>query len=555
MAEPVSGGFASGPAAPAWQSLASSAARLKATSLRALFDGDAGRFAHCSAQGAGLLLDYSRQRVDGAVLEAFAQLADQRGLRERIAAQFGGQHINHTEDRPVLHTALRRPAGLPPLVVDGVDIDALVRAERKRLLAFAEGVRSGAIAASDGGRFTLVVNIGIGGSDLGPAMAVEALRPYAAGAPRIGFASNVDGVQLADLLATADPARTLFIVCSKTFTTLETRSNALVARDWLRAKLGAERATAHFAAVSVNAAAMDDFGIHPDYRFAMWDWVGGRYSIWSSIGISLAIAIGASGFEAFLSGGAEMDEHFATAPWASNLPLLMGMLGAWNVDFMGLPTLAVLPYDQRLARLPAYLQQLEMESNGKHVQRDGSPVEAGTCPVLWGEPGNNAQHSFFQLLHQGMPRAALDFLMPARSSCDSSCLQELAAANCLAQAEAFAFGQPAAQVEAELKAQGLPAKRIAELVPHKVHEGNRPSTLVLFRQLDPVTLGRLVALYEHKVFVQSVVWGINAYDQWGVELGKKLCERFMPFLKDPANPGVPASLRGALDYLAREREG
>ena len=538
--------FASGPRAPAWQSLATAAQRLRATHVRALFDADAQRFAHCSAEGAGLLLDFSRQRVDGEVLAAFAQLADQLDLRGRIAAQFGGQHINHTEDRAVLHTALRRPAGGPagqgqdqglpaaPLVVDGVDIDALVLSERKRVLAFAEGVRSGAIAASDGGKFTLVVNIGIGGSDLGPAMAVEALRPFASGAPRIGFASNVDGVQLADLLSTADPARTLFVVCSKTFITLETRSNALVAREWLRKHLGAQRATAHFAAVSVNAAAMDDFGIHPDYRFAMWDWVGGRYSIWSGIGLSLAIAIGAQGFEQFLAGGAEMDAHFASAPWERNLPLLMGMFGVWNVDFLGLPTLAVLPYDQRLARLPAYLQQLEMESNGKRVQRDGSPVEAGTCPVLWGEPGNNAQHSFFQLLHQGTARAALDFLVPARSSCDSPCLQELAQANCLAQAEAFAFGQHGVE-------------------PHKVHEGNRPSTLVLFRQLDPATLGRLVALYEHKVFVQSVAWGINAYDQWGVELGKKLCERFLPFLKDPADPAVPASLEGALQYLARER--
>ena len=537
MAEPVSNSSrASGPQAPAWQALATAAQRLKATSVRALFDADAQRFAHCSAEGAGLLLDFSRQRIDGEVLAAFAQLADQLGLRERIAAQFSGAHINHTEDRAVLHTALRRPAGQPPLVVDGVDIDALVRAERARVLAFAEGVRSGAIAASDGGRFDLVINIGIGGSDLGPAMAVEALKPFTAGAPRIGFASNVDGVQLADLLATADPARTLVVVCSKTFVTLETRSNALVAREWLRAKLGAERATAHCAAVSVNAAAMDEFGIHPDYRFAMWDWVGGRYSIWSSIGLSLAIAIGAKGFEAFLAGAAGMDAHFAAAPWAQNLPVLMGMLGVFNVDFLGLPTLAVLPYDQRLARLPAYLQQLEMESNGKHVQRDGSPVEAGTCPVLWGEPGNNAQHSFFQLLHQGTARAALDFLIPARSSCGSPAQQELAAANCFAQAEAFAFGQHGVE-------------------PHKVHEGNRPSTLVLFRQLDPTTLGRLVALYEHKVFVQSVAWGINAYDQWGVELGKKLCERFLPFMKNPADPAVPASLRGALDYVAREREG
>jgi glucose-6-phosphate isomerase len=519
-----------------------------------LFAADAQRSAHYVAAGAGLVLDYSRQRVDAQVLGLFAELADQVRLKVQIEAQFAGLPINLTEGRAVLHTALRRPAGGPPLVVGGTDIDALVRAERKRVLDFAEGVRSGAIAASDGGRFSLVINIGIGGSDLGPAMAVEALKQYTSGGPRVAFASNVDGCQLADILATADPARTLVIVCSKTFTTLETRSNALVARAWLRAALGEAAARAHCAAVSVNAPAMDEFGIHPDYRFAMWDWVGGRYSIWSSIGLSLAIAIGAQQFEAFLAGAAEVDAHFRSAPWGQNLPVLMGLLAVWNVDFMQLPTLAVLPYDQRLARLPAYLQQLEMESNGKRVRRDGAPVEAGTCPVIWGEPGNNAQHSFFQLLHQGSARAALDFLLPARSSCGSPELQLLASANCLAQAEAFAFGQDAATVEAELKAQGLPAARIAELVPHKVHEGNRPSNLLLFRQLDPATLGRLIALYEHSVFVQSAVWGINAYDQWGVELGKKLCEHFLPFVRNPAAPAAPASLMGALGFLARERE-
>jgi glucose-6-phosphate isomerase len=542
-----------GPQAQAWATLAAAAPRLRATPTRALFAADKLRFEHYSVDAAGLMLDFSRQRVDGEVLCALCDLADQVSLRAQIEAQFAGEAINHTEGRAVLHTALRRPAGSVPLVVGGVDIDALVRGERARVLKFAEGVRNGTIAASDGGKFTLVINIGIGGSDLGPAMAVEALRPFAAGAPRVAFASNVDGVQLADIMATADPRRTLVIVCSKTFVTQETRSNALVARAWLRGALGEAAARAHFAAVSVNAAAMDDFGIHPDYRFAMWDWVGGRYSIWSSIGVALAIAIGAKGFEQFLAGGAEMDAHFRGAPWHQNLPALMGLLGAWNVDFLGLPTLAVLPYDYRLARLPAYLQQLEMESNGKHVQRDGSQVSAGTCPVIWGEPGNNAQHSFFQLLHQGVARAALDFVMPARSSCDSPELQLLASANCLAQAEAFAFGQDAATVEAELKASGMPAARIAELVPHKVHEGNRPSSLVLFRQLDPTTLGRLIALYEHKVYTQSVVWGINAYDQWGVELGKKLCERFLPYVRDPASEGVPASLKGALGYLARER--
>jgi glucose-6-phosphate isomerase len=545
------------PECAAWQQLTAAAPALRTTSTRALFAADAQRFAHCSQTACGLLFDYSRQRVDAAVLAGFDALATQLSLRERIAAMFRGERINSTEDRAVLHTALRRSAGAAPaLLVDGQDIDALVRAERARVLDFAERVRAGTIVSSQGAPFTLVVNIGIGGSDLGPAMAVEALREYGAGAPRVAFASNVDGCQLADVLANADPARTLFIICSKTFTTLETRSNALAAREWLQGRLGAAAVPRHFAAVSVNAAAMDEFGVHPDYRFAMWDWVGGRYSIWSSIGVSLAIAIGAQNYAAFLAGAAEMDEHFQSAPWRANLPVLSAMLGAWNVNFLELPTLAVLPYDQRLARLPAYLQQLEMESNGKSVRLDGRPVSLGTCPVIWGEPGNNAQHSFFQLLHQGSARAALDFLLPVRSSSGSQAHQDLAIANCLAQAEAFAFGQDAAQVEAELRRQRLPAARSAELLPHKVHTGNRPSTLIMFPRLDPATLGRLLALYEHKVFVQSVVWGINAFDQWGVELGKKLCDTIVPLVQNPASAtGQTSSLMGALAFVGVERDG
>jgi glucose-6-phosphate isomerase len=543
--------FIAGPDCEAWTQLTSAAQLLRARPLRALFAADPQRFASCSLSCCGLLFDYSRQRVDARVLDGFEALADQLGLRERIAAMFRGERINTTENRAVLHTALRRAENAaPPLLADGVDIDSLVRDERVRLLDFAEQVRSGTIVSSQGKPFTLVVNIGIGGSDLGPAMAVEALREYGAGAPRIAFASNVDGCQLADVLTTADPARTLFIICSKTFTTLETRSNALAARAWLRAQLGEAAVPKHFAAVSVNAAAMDEFGVHPDYRFAMWDWVGGRYSIWSSIGVSLAIAIGAQQFREFLAGAAAMDEHFHSASWRDNLPVLSAMLGIWNVNFLELPTLAVLPYDQRLARLPAYLQQLEMESNGKSVRLDGSAVTTGTCPVIWGEPGNNAQHSFFQLLHQGSARAALDFLLPVKSSGASQAQQDLAIANCLAQAEAFAFGQDAAQVETELRRQQLPPARMAELVAHKVHEGNRPVTLIMFPRLDPATLGRLIALYEHKVFVQSVVWGINAFDQWGVELGKKLCESIMPLVNEPAAATAQtSSLMGALRYL------
>jgi glucose-6-phosphate isomerase len=521
----------SGPDCAAWQQLATLAHELGARSTHSLFTTDAERSQHCVAEAAGLRLDYSRQRVDARVLGAFTTLADQLGLRARIAAMFRGEHINLTEDRAVLHTALRSEAAD---AVGGAGIWQQVARERRRLLKFAEGVRGGLLRGSTRKRFNLVINIGIGGSDLGPAMAVEALRAYADGAPRIAFVSNVDGVQLADALASADPERTLFVVCSKTFTTQETRANADGARAWLLRRLGKRAVPKHFAAVSVNAAAMDDFGIHPDYRFAMWDWVGGRYSLWSSIGVSVAIAIGARGFGALLAGGRALDQHFQTAAWGENLPVLAGMLGMWNVNFLGLPTLAVLPYDQRLARFPAYLQQLEMESNGKSVRTDGRAVAVETCPVVWGEPGNSAQHSFFQLLHQGTPRAALDFLLPAESSCGNQPQQELAIANCLAQAEAFAFGQASDQ-------------------PHKVHAGNRPSTLLMFQRLDPYTLGALIALYEHKVYVQSVVWGVNAFDQWGVELGKKLCERIVPLVRGTASPPADCSpsLRAALQYLAQ----
>jgi len=528
-----------GPDCPAWAQLAATAPFMRTRTTRALFAADPDRFRRCSLSAQGLLFDYSRQRVTPELVGQFAVLAEQLRLRERIAAMFSGEPINLTEGRAVLHTALRRPAGEPPLVVDGVDIDGLVRTERERMLDFATAVREGRIKSSTGQAFSLVVNIGIGGSDLGPAMAVEALHAYSSAGPRVAFVSNIDGCQLADLLVGADPATTLFIICSKTFTTLETRSNALAARHWIRSRLGAAAVREHFAAVSVNAAAMDEFGVHPDYRFAMWDWVGGRYSIWSSIGVALAIAIGREHFMGFLEGAARMDRHFQDAPWEQNLPVLAAMLGVWNVNFLELPTLAVLPYDQRLARFPAYLQQLEMESNGKSVRLDGSPTTVATAPVIWGEPGSNAQHSFFQLLHQGTARAALDFLLPVNSSCGNQAQQDMAIANCLAQAEAFAFGQDAATVQGAL---------------HKVHPGDRPSTLIMFPRLDPATLGSLIALYEHKVFVQSVVWGVNAFDQWGVELGKKLCETIAPLVRCPQDAvAASSSLRGGLGYIARLR--
>jgi glucose-6-phosphate isomerase len=378
---------------------------------------------------------------------------------------------------------------------------------------------------------------------------VQALHPLTQGAPRVRFVSNVDGTDLANVLEGADPARTLFIVASKTFTTQETLANARSARAWLAGKLGEAAVPAHFAAVSTNAKAMDAFGVNPNYRFVMWDWVGGRYSMWSSIGVSLAIAIGRAAFLEFLAGGHEMDQHFRSAPWERNLPALMGLIGVWNINFLELPTLAVLPYDGRLGRFSAYLQQLDMESNGKSVTLGGETVQHSTAPVIWGEPGNNAQHSFFQMLHQGTPRAALDFLLPANSSCGNQPQAELAMANCLAQADAFAFGYTREQAATELAARGLDDSRIELLARHKVHAGNRPVSIVAFERLDARTLGRLVALYEHKIFTQSVIWGINAFDQWGVELGKKMCEEVLPLVRDPAAAGTRPMLKPLLDRL------
>jgi glucose-6-phosphate isomerase len=522
-----------GPRTDVWKVLTEHAVRLRATHVRALFERDpAARFARFSCEAAGLLLDYSRQKLDEAAMAPLCELGDAVSLRERIEAMYHGDVVNPTEGRPALHVALRQPRGGR---IGGADIETLVLAERERMLDFATKVRSGKIMGSSRKRFTRVVNIGIGGSDLGPAMAVKALRPYTAGGPVCEFVSNVDGCRLADVLESADPHTTAFIICSKTFTTLETLTNARTARSWLVAKLGEQAVREHFAAVSVNERAMDEFGVHPEYRFQMWDWVGGRYSIWSSIGVSLAIAIGREHFVALLRGGHEMDEHFRTAPWRENLPALMALLGVWNINFRRLPTLAVLPYDERLRRFPAYLQQLEMESNGKAVTLAGEPVEWKTAPVIWGEPGNNAQHSFFQLLHQGTPRAAMDFILPAQSSCSSQPQQDLAIANCLAQAEAFMAGQVGPDVP-----------------PHKVHRGDRPSSILLFPRTDAATLGKLIALYEHKVFAQSVVWGINAFDQWGVELGKRLAEKLAPAVREPGSAGaLPANLSGLLERLTR----
>jgi glucose-6-phosphate isomerase len=498
-----------------------------------------------------LLFDFSRQRVDAETIRLLIELAQARGLQQRIAAMFAGEKINTTENRAVLHTALRNRSD-QPILVDGQDVMTEVRAGLAKMRNFVDGVHGGRVHGATGKTFTDIVNIGIGGSDLGIVMATEALAKYRNRNLRLHCVSNIDGVQLSDVLEKADPARTLFVVCSKTFTTLETLTNAKLARQWVVDRLGEGAPARHFAAVSTNAKAMDAFLIPPQNRFTMWDWVGGRYSVWSAVGLSVALALGMDQFELMLEGGYEMDQHFANTPLEQNLPVLMGLIGVWNRNFLGMDSLAVLPYDQRLHRFPAYLQQLEMESNGKRTTLGGAPVDYDTGSVLWGEPGSNAQHSFFQLLHQGTANVALDFLAPVNGSSPYQEQQNLALANCFAQAQAFAFGQTEQQVRADLSGKGLPESEIARLTPHKIHPGNRPSSIVLFPRLGPKTLGRLIALYEHKVFTQSVIWDINAFDQWGVELGKKLAESLAPAVEDPKKNSDPA-LAGLLAQVAKWR--
>jgi glucose-6-phosphate isomerase len=488
------------PETPHWVALQRLAEAGQGSNVAAAFATDPQRFDRYSFRvgeaAGGLLLDLSHECIDAEIFTALIDLLEAARVREGLAAMWAGEPINRTEGRAALHVALRQPRGAG---IGGAAIEAQVLAERERMLIFAEWVRGS-------GQYDDVVNIGIGGSDLGPAMAAQALRDYAAAAPRVHFVSNVDGCALHDVLQRANPARTLFIICSKTFTTQETLANAEVARRWVAEHLGEAQVREHFAAVSVNAAAMDAFGVHSERRFAMWDWVGGRYSVWSSVGLALAIAIGAKHFNEFLEGAHALDEHARTAPLGQSLPALLAAIGVWNINFQQLPTLAVLPYTDRLARLPAYLQQLDMESNGKSVSIGGLPISWGTGPVLWGEPGNNAQHSFFQMLHQGTLRAALEFIVVRQSPVGAHHQQRLAIDNALAQIESFTVGQGGDDT-------------------HRRHSGNRPLAVIALDTLTPRLLGALLALYEHKVYVQSLIWGINAFDQFGVELGKKNCGR------------------------------
>jgi len=520
--------------------------------LRALFRRDPERYTRFSLEAEGLLLDYSRNRVTRKTIKLLTRLARETGVETMRERMFAGEHINNTEDRAVLHVALRADRDDP--YSDGeFDVTAAVHEVLDRMDAFVRAVHSGqyvghgADGEEDGRPFTDVVNIGIGGSDLGIEMAVRALANYAVPGMRVHCVSNIDGVGLGDVLAQLNPATTLFVICSKTFTTLETLTNARAARAWFVERMGEEAVRKHFVGVSTNHGAMDEFGISPTNRFGFWDFVGGRYSLWSAVGLSIALAVGMDNFRALLAGGRAMDRHFRNAPLGENLPVLMGLLSAWNTDFLGCESLAVLPYDSRLARFPAYLQQLHMESNGKRVRRDGEPVSVATAPVLWGEPGSNAQHSFYQLLHQGTRRVAIDFLAPVQASGPSQEQHNLALANLLAQARALSEG-----TEDDENGDWPHLENGAN--PHFHYPGNRPSTTLLFRRLDPETLGKLIALYEHKVFVESVIWGINAFDQWGVELGKKLAKEMAGAVEEPDGfQGGDASTRGLLDVIARWR--
>ncbi len=522
----------------AWQALGRHFAAVRDVHLRALFADDPQRGERLTTEAAGLFLDYSKQRVTDETLRLLLALAEESGLRARIDAMFGGAKINVTENRAVLHVALRAPRDAT-IVVDGVNVVPEVHAVLDRMADFATRVRDGRFTGHTGRKLRAVVNIGIGGSDLGPVMAYEALRHYTDRALTVRFVSNVDGTDFVEATRDLDPAETLFIVSSKTFTTLETMTNAASARAWLLGALGDEHAVArHFVAVSTNAAEVTKFGIDRANMFGFWDWVGGRYSMDSAIGLSTMIAIGPDHFRAMLDGFHAMDEHFRTAPFDRNLPVLMALLTVWYADFFGAQTVAVLPYAQYLKRFPAYLQQLMMESNGKQVTLEGRRVDYATGPIFWGEPGTNGQHSFYQLLHQGTPLVPCDFIGFLEPLHALGIHHDLLTANLLAQTEALAFGRTPAEVAG--------AGVSPPLVPHRSFPGNRPSSTILAERLTPATLGALVALYEHSVFTQGTIWQIDSFDQWGVELGKALAQRIVPELTSPAAPLAHDSSTNAL---------
>ena len=542
-------------ASASFQALQMHHAKLCSQPLRALFAADPERFRKMTLDAAGLLLDFSKNRIDATALSLLLDLARECGVEARRDAMFAGEKINLTEQRAVLHTALRAPRG-QALIVDGQDIDADVHAVLDRVKQFTDRVRAGSWLGFTGKPILDVVNIGIGGSDLGPQMACLALRSYAHPNLALHFVSNVDGHAIDAVLEKLDPATTLFIVASKTFVTAETMLNAHTARSWF---LGHGTQTGdqqkdlarHFVAVSTNLEAIREFGIDPDNMFPFWDWVGGRYSVWSSIGLALALAIGFDYFSDFLAGAHQMDRHFQQAPLTDNMPVVLALIGFWNRQFEQCPTLSIAPYHQDLSRLVPYLQQLDMESNGKRVSRNGCALDAPTCPVIWGDCGTNAQHAYFQLLHQGSDVTPVDFIAALRATHDLPGHHDALLANCFAQSEAFMRGKNIAEVRADLQGQGLDADEVERLAPHKVFPGDRPSNTILMDQLTPLTLGALLALYEHKTFVQGVLWDINSFDQWGVELGKVLARNIQTELCGTARPDLHDSSTNGLIALAQ----
>jgi glucose-6-phosphate isomerase len=533
----------------AWTALGDHYDQMRRVHMRDLFRNNPNRFDDLSTEIDGLFFDYSRNIATGETIELLADLSRQAGVETLRDRMFSGEHINNTEDRAVLHVALR--SARKDSFQDGSqDCTADVHQMLGKVEDFVNSI-SGDKARS----ITDVVNIGIGGSDLGVVMAVEALKPYRIPGVRLHAVSNVDGTQLSDLIEIADPSRTLFIICSKSFATQETIVNANVARQWIVESLGEEAVADHFAAVSTNDEAMDQFGIRRDYRFRFWDWVGGRFSLWSAAGLAIALAIGMKNFRRMLEGGHAIDEHFLSAPLERNMPVILAGLSIWYNNFFGATSQAVLPYDNRLSRFPAFLQQLHMESNGKRVRRDGSPVAVESGTVIFGEAGSNAQHSFYQLLHQGTRLIPVDFIATVNGSGSSRAQHDLALANCLAQAKALMDGRTADEVKADLKSRGLIDEVIGPLLPHKVHPGNRPSNSLVIPRLNPQALGKLIALYEHKVFVEGVIWGINSFDQWGVELGKKLASDLEEAVQDSKkNISSDLSTNGLLNQIACWRD-
>jgi len=539
---------------PAWHALKAHYHDMKDVHMRELFSQDAQRFQRFSIEFNGILLDYSKNIMNAESKEKLVALAKECGLEDMRDRMFSGDHINNTENRAVLHTALRNRSNRP-VMFDGEDVMPKINHVLERMRSFTDSVRNGEWKGCTGKRITDIVNIGIGGSDLGPVMVCEALKTFSKEGLNIHFVSNVDGTQMVETLKHLSRETTLFVIASKTFTTQETLTNARTARDWFLTRGGSKAAVAkHFVAVSTNAQAVKNFGIDPDLMFEFWDWVGGRYSLWSAVGLSIALYLGMDNFELLLSGAHDMDEHFKTAPLEENIPVILGLLGVWYNNFWQADSQAILPYDQYMHRFAAYLQQGDMESNGKSTTREGDAVDYSTGPIIWGEPGTNGQHAFYQLIHQGTKLVPCDFLAPIDSKNPIGQHHTILLSNFFAQTEALMRGKTTEEVRMELEKKGLSHDDLEALLPHKVFQGNKPSNSILFQRLNPQTLGGLIAMYEHKIFVQSVIWDINAYDQWGVELGKELARSILPELMfDDDVDSHDASTNGLINYYKTHR--